>query len=101
MTSPRPAVKPVSASDGWRGGGFEGEPAPPQVPPSPVEATQWGPQLITVEEAAQRLSIARSNVYRYMQRGQLRSVLIGRCRRIALEDLDEFVRRLRFTAGIV
>ncbi len=75
--------------------------SPHRVPPSDVEAIPWVPHLITVEEAARRLSISRSNVYRYMERGQLRSVLIGRCRRIALEDLDEFVRRLRFTAGIV
>lgn len=101
MRSRRPPVMPVSASRGRRGGGIEGEPAPLQVPPSEVEAVPWEPLLFTVDEAARRLSIARSNVYRHMARGELRSVSIGRCRRIALEDLNEFVRRLRFIAGIV
>jgi len=58
-------------------------------------------QLITVEEAARRLSIARSHVYRYLERGELPSLLIGRCRRVAVQDLEEFVRRRRVAAGIV
>ena len=100
----RPPSLPIvfaGVSNRRRGGGDEGEPAPHQVPPPDVEGDQYVRHLVSPEEAARRLSIARSNVYQLMARGELASVRIGRLRRIAIEDLDEFVRRLRFTAGIV
>lgn len=50
--------------------------------------------LITVEEAARRLSIGRSHIYAQMQRGGLRSVTIGRARRILQRDLDAFIAGL-------
>ena len=50
--------------------------------------------LITVDEAAMRLSIGRSHIYQQIQRGRLRSVRIGRSRRILERDLDAFVDRL-------
>src|SRR5688572_18298516 len=50
--------------------------------------------LITVEEAARRLSIGRSHVYELLQRQQLASVKLGKSRRIPLTALDEFVSRL-------
>lgn len=50
--------------------------------------------LITVEEAARRLSIGRSHMYEQLQRGHLRSVKIGRSRRILLRDLDAFLESL-------
>jgi len=50
--------------------------------------------LITVEEAARRLSIGRSHVYAQMQRGNLRSVRIGRSRRILARDLEGFIQVL-------
>jgi excisionase family DNA binding protein len=50
--------------------------------------------LITVDEAARRLSIGRSHLYEYIQRGSLPSVQIGRCRRVALRDLDAFIEQL-------
>jgi excisionase family DNA binding protein len=50
--------------------------------------------LITVEEAARRLSIGRSHIYAQMQRGRLRSVTIGRSRRILERDLDDFIASL-------
>lgn len=50
--------------------------------------------LVTVDEAARRLSIGRSHVYEQMQRGRLRSVQIGRSRRILERDLDDFVAEL-------
>lgn len=51
--------------------------------------------LLTVKEAAQRLALGRSFVYQLLQRGTLRSVTIGRSRRVLVSDLEEFVRRLR------
>ena len=50
--------------------------------------------LVTVEEAARRLSIGRSHIYVQMQFGRLRSVRIGRSRRILERDLDQFVEGL-------
>ncbi len=50
--------------------------------------------LITVDEAARRLSIGRSHIYDQMQRGNLRSVLIGRSRRILDRDLEAFIEGL-------
>jgi len=50
--------------------------------------------LITVDEAARRLSIGRSHIYEQMQRGRLRSVRIGRSRRILERDLEGFIDEL-------
>jgi excisionase family DNA binding protein len=50
--------------------------------------------LITVADAARRLSIGRSHLYEYLLRGSLRSVRIGRSRRIASRDLEAFIDQL-------
>ena len=51
--------------------------------------------LVTVDEAARMLSIARSHLYVQLQRGQLPSVLIGRSRRILVRDLEAYAEGLR------
>ena len=50
--------------------------------------------LLTIEEAARRLAIGRSHIYEQMQRGGLRSVRIGRSRRILNTDLEAFIEQL-------
>jgi len=55
--------------------------------------------LVTVNEAARRLSIGRSHLYEYLLSGSLRSILIGRSRRIASRDLNAFIERLREDCG--
>ena len=50
--------------------------------------------LLTIEEAARRLSIGRSHIYELMQRGGLRSVRIGRSRRILNTDLQAFIDQI-------
>jgi excisionase family DNA binding protein len=50
--------------------------------------------LVTVEEAARRLSIGRSHLYEHLLRGTLRSVRIGRSRRIPSRDLEAFIEEL-------
>ena len=50
-----------------------------------------GTLLITVDEAARRLSIGRSHIYEHLARGSLRSLRIGRSRRIAVRDLEAFI----------
>jgi len=51
--------------------------------------------LVTVPEAARRLSIARSHLYQHLKRGTIRSVHIGRSRRILVRDLNMFIEDLR------
>lgn len=50
--------------------------------------------LVTVDEAARRLSIGRSHLYEFLLRVDLRSIRIGRSRRIASRDLDAFIECL-------
>ena len=49
------------------------------------------PVLLTVEDAAQALALGRTKVYELVETGALRSVKIGRCRRIPAHALREFV----------
>ena len=51
--------------------------------------------LVTIPEAARRLSIARSHLYQHLKRGTIASVHIGRSRRILVKDLNLFVEDLR------
>jgi excisionase family DNA binding protein len=64
-----------------------------------VEESQQAPAveplLITVEEAARRLCVGRTLIYEQVRRGKLPSVRVGRCRRIALVDLERYVEHLR------
>ena len=54
--------------------------------------------LLRVEEAAARLGIGRSLMYRLVLSGEVESVHVGRLRRIPAECLAEHVARLR--AGV-
>ena len=51
----------------------------------------------TVEEAARRLRLGRTLVYRLISSGQLESVKVGRLRRVPAECLPEYVTALRGT----
>jgi len=55
---------------------------------------QNGKVLVSVEEAAEMLSLGRSIVYRLSMRTNVRSVKIGRCRRIVVSSLHEYMARL-------
>jgi len=48
-------------------------------------------QLLTVADAAEYLSMSRGAVYNLLRCGELRSIHIGRSRRIVLADLWTFV----------
>lgn len=50
--------------------------------------------LLTVEEAADRLSLGRTTTYALVRSGELRSVQIGRLRRVPADALAEYVSRL-------
>lgn len=49
--------------------------------------------LVSVEEAAQMLSIGRSLVYKLVSSKQVQSVKIGRTRRIPVFALEAFIAR--------
>ena len=50
--------------------------------------------LLTVEEVAYALQICRTNTYHLIGTGQIKSVKIGRSRRIPRDAIDEYVRGL-------
>jgi excisionase family DNA binding protein len=49
--------------------------------------------LLTVDEAADRLSIGRATLYRMISSGLIESVSIGRSRRVPVRALEQFVAR--------
>ncbi len=51
--------------------------------------------LLRVEEAADRLGIARTMMFRLVKDGEVESVRVGRLRRVPVVCLDEYVERLR------
>lgn len=51
--------------------------------------------LLTVEEAARRLRLGRTLVYRLISSGELESVTVGRLRRVPAQCLAEYVATLR------
>lgn len=60
-------------------------PVPPETAPR---------VLLTVEAAAERLSIGRTMMYALVKSGDIESVCIGRLRRIPAIALDSYARRL-------
>ncbi len=52
------------------------------------------PILLTVEEAARAMAVGRTTVYHLLAAGSLRSVKIGRARRIPLEAVRAYVAEL-------
>jgi excisionase family DNA binding protein len=51
--------------------------------------------LFRVEEAALRLGIGRTSMYRLVMSGEVESVLIGGLRRIPAPCIQEYIDRLR------
>lgn len=47
--------------------------------------------LLTVDEAAHKLSIGRTSVYRLMNRGDLGYILVGGTRRVPVESVSQYV----------
>lgn len=50
--------------------------------------------VLTIEEAAQRLGIGRTTMYALVMSGEIRSVTIGRLRRVPAQCIDEYVTTL-------
>ena len=51
-------------------------------------------QLVTVEEMATMLSIGRTVAWALVRKRQIKSVKIGRTRRVPLLAIDEYIRYL-------
>ncbi len=51
--------------------------------------------MLTIPEAARRLSIGRSFIYQLIIAGELETVQLGRLRRVPFDCLVEYVERLR------
>jgi excisionase family DNA binding protein len=51
--------------------------------------------LINLNEVAEKLAVTRRTVENLISRGQLASVKVGRARRVALADLEDYVQRNR------
>lgn len=49
--------------------------------------------LVTVKEAAERLSISRSLMYELLNRGEIASVKVGDLRRVVVASLHAYVER--------
>lgn len=58
------------------------------------EPTAGPDLLLTVEEAARRLKIGRTQMYSLINSGQVETVTIGRLRRIPTECLAAYVSNL-------
>ena len=56
-------------------------------------------RLYRVPEVAEILGCGRTTVYALIKSGQLPSVRLAGCRRVASSDLEEFIAALR-TAGV-
>lgn len=63
---------------------------PVPTPPKPASERI----LLTVEEAAERLGIGRTFAWRLVRTGELKSVLIGRLRRIHVDAIRDYADRL-------
>jgi excisionase family DNA binding protein len=50
--------------------------------------------LLTVDQAAERLGICRSNMYKLIRSGDVASVQIGRLRRITPSALEDYIAQL-------
>jgi excisionase family DNA binding protein len=57
-------------------------------------------QAFTVEQVADMLHIGRDKVYYLLRTGQLRSIKIGKLRRITEDHLDEFIASLEDQAPV-
>ena len=55
--------------------------------------------LLTVEEAADRIGICRSNMFKLIRQGDVKSVKVGRLRRITPAALEDFIRRAGLFRG--
>lgn len=57
-----------------------------------MTTTNKDKQLLTLEDACERLQVSEATIRRLVKDGELRVVRIGRAIRVRPEDLDAFIR---------
>ncbi len=62
--------------------------APPDVPPKNGQ-----PLLLTTEQAKRVLQIGRSHLYKLLGGGKIKSIKIGRNRRIPVVELERYIKQ--------
>jgi excisionase family DNA binding protein len=55
--------------------------------------------LMTVEQAAKALSVGRTQMFKLIADGSVPSVLIGRSRRVSVDAIREYARKLEDSAA--
>ncbi len=50
--------------------------------------------MLTVEEAAARLSLGRTTLYELLSRGEIKAVHVGRAVRVLAREVEAFAQRL-------
>ena len=63
-----------------------------------LEAERVPRLLLTVEEAAERIGICRSKMFKLIRQGDVKSVKVGRLRRVTPAALQDFVQQLSASA---
>ena len=72
-----------------------GKRSPASIKGMPIgERSNHQGELITVQAAAERPAVSRWMIYRLIWDNQLKSVQIGRCRRVIRQSLDEYLAGL-------
>ncbi|GLY39609.1 hypothetical protein Amsp01_056330 [Amycolatopsis sp. NBRC 101858] len=66
---------------------------------SPDESSTGPREMLTVEQAADRLAVSRTTMFALIKDGVVPSVLIGRNRRVPADELAAYVERLIAQAG--
>lgn len=69
-------------------------PTEPSQVPAPLPPTSPARVLLSVEAAAELLSVSRTRIYALIKDGQIVSVRVGRLRRVPTSALTEFTARL-------
>jgi excisionase family DNA binding protein len=70
-------------------------PGPESKPGHPSTEIPDGKLLLRINDAAERLSLSRTNLYKILMSGELESIKIGRSRLIPTDALESFVNRYR------
>ncbi len=65
----------------------------PLIQQGPAVQALQPTKLLNVKEVADRLGVSRNKVYELLYRGEIRSLAIGRMRRISPDALAEFISR--------
>jgi excisionase family DNA binding protein len=67
---------------------------PANISPQPDSGEVPAKLLLTVADAARALSLSRTTIYELFASGELRSVRIGRARRIPVDALHDYAARV-------